>query len=94
MCDLHRDEEDSQPRSGITELVEMLHLAEAEGWSRRSFVPHAGHQLALHASAGLGLGGHETASAPGPFSGVSADTVMEELLDVEEEEESGSLVCK
>lgn len=60
---------------GITEFVQMLNAAEAAGWSRRDFIPHAGHQLALHAAAGLGLGGHETASAAGsPFSGVSTDT--------------------
>ena len=36
-------------------------MIEAAGWSRRRCLPHAGHLLALHAAAGLGLGGHEAA---------------------------------
>ena len=59
---------------GLTEYLRMINMAEATGWSRRSFIPHAGHQAALHACAGLGLGAHETGSAPGPFGGVSACT--------------------
>ena len=60
---------------GITEFLRMLSFAESGGWSRRDFIPHAGHQLALHVSSGLGLGGHETASVlDTPFSGVSDDT--------------------
>lgn len=59
---------------GLTEYLRMINMAEATGWSRRNFIPHAGHQAALHACAGLGLGAHETGSAPGPFGGVSACT--------------------
>ena len=61
---------------GIDEYASMLQLAEAQSWSRNAFIPHAGHQLALHACAGLGLGAHETSSADsGPFAGV-ADNVQ------------------
>ena len=35
------------------------------GWSRRRFIPHGGHQLALNIAAGLQLGGSE--SYPGVF---------------------------
>jgi len=64
---------------GLVEYVRMINIAEAAGWSRRDFHPHAGHQLTLHAAAGLGLGSHETASVPGgPFSGVDDNTSIEE----------------
>jgi hypothetical protein len=57
----------------------MIADAETLGWSRRDFVPHAGHQVALHAAAGIGLGGHETAAVSGgPFSRVSDDTVVQD----------------
>ena len=56
---------------GLTEYLRMIKTAEAMGWSRCSFIPHAGHQVALHACAGLGLGAHETGCAAGPFGGVS-----------------------
>ncbi|MEE2746159.1 MAG: enolase C-terminal domain-like protein [Pseudomonadota bacterium] len=60
---------------GFTEFVRMIEIAESFGFSRRDFFPHAGHQFGLHASAGLGLGGHEVASVvDGPFGGVSIDT--------------------
>ena len=60
---------------GLTEFIRMINVAEGMGWTRRDFIPHAGHQFALHVSAGLGLGGHETATVMGgPFSGVSDDT--------------------
>ena len=62
---------------GITEYMRMIKSAESAGWSRSDFVPHAGHQTALHLCAGLGLGAHETASLPGPFGGVSDDTKIE-----------------
>ncbi len=55
---------------GFTEYLRMIEAATALGWSRRDFMPHAGHQVALHASAGLGLGGHETAVSDGPFGGL------------------------
>ncbi len=64
---------------GIVELIRVLQYASRVGWSRRDFMPHAGHQLALHACAGLGLGAHETASATGgAFSGVAGDTRIED----------------
>ena len=63
---------------GLTEFLRMLSFAESKGWSRRDLIPHAGHQLALHVSSGLGLGGHETGSVSDtPFSGVSVDTKIE-----------------
>jgi D(-)-tartrate dehydratase len=45
------------------------------GWSRRRFIPHGGHQLALNIAAGLQLGGSE--SYPGVFQpyGGFADTI-------------------
>ncbi len=61
---------------GITEYLRVIDIAEGMGWNRRDFFPHAGHQAALHLCAGLGLGGHETASVPGPFGGVSDDTAI------------------
>lgn len=63
---------------GICEYMRMINFAVSHGWSRRDFYPHAGHQAALHICAGLGLGGHETASARGPFGGVSQDTKIED----------------
>jgi len=63
---------------GLTEYLRMIKDIEACGWSRRNLIPHAGHQVALHAAAGLGLGGHEVASGTnGPFSGVSNNTKVE-----------------
>lgn len=46
---------------GIPEYVRMIAAAEAAGWSRQAFVPHAGHLFALHVVAGLGLGRYESA---------------------------------
>ena len=45
------------------------------GWSRRRFIPHGGHQLALNVAAGLQTGGSE--SYPGVFQpyGGFADTL-------------------
>ena len=64
---------------GLTEFLRMLSFAESKGWSRRDLLPHAGHQLALHASSGLGLGGTETASiSDTPYRGVSVDTKIED----------------
>jgi L-alanine-DL-glutamate epimerase-like enolase superfamily enzyme len=50
---------------GLTEYLRFLEAAEAMGWSRRRFIPHGGHQLALNIAAGLQLGGSE--SYPGVF---------------------------
>jgi D(-)-tartrate dehydratase len=46
---------------GVGEYVRILKLYEAAGWSRRSFMPHAGHLFAAHCVAGLGLGRAEVA---------------------------------
>ena len=63
---------------GLIEYLRMIDSAESQGWSRRDFHPHAGHQMALHLAAGLGLGSHETASvASEPFSGVDEGTRIE-----------------
>jgi D(-)-tartrate dehydratase len=60
---------------GLTEYLRFLEAAEAIGWSRRRFIPHGGHQLALNIAAGLQLGGSE--SYPGVFQpyGGFADTI-------------------
>jgi L-alanine-DL-glutamate epimerase-like enolase superfamily enzyme len=60
---------------GLTEYLRFLEAAEATGWSRRRFIPHGGHQLALNIAAGLQLGGSE--SYPGVFQpyGGFADTI-------------------
>ena len=50
---------------GLVEFLRTLEAMRAEGWSSRRVVPHGGHQFALHAAAGLGLGGNE--SYPGVF---------------------------
>lgn len=47
---------------GIPEYLRIIEMIEAAGWSRGRLVPHAGHLLALHAAAGLRLGGHEVAT--------------------------------
>ena len=46
---------------GLPEYLRMMALAEAAGWPRTAFVPHAGHLFAFHVVAGLGLGLHECA---------------------------------
>jgi len=50
---------------GLTEYLRTLAVIEEQGWSRRSVVPHGGHQFGLSIAAGLGLGGNE--SYPGVF---------------------------
>lgn len=50
---------------GLVEYLRTLDMLEAQGWSRRTVVPHGGHQLSLNMAAGLGLGGNE--SYPGVF---------------------------
>ncbi|MEE9586666.1 MAG: mandelate racemase/muconate lactonizing enzyme family protein [Hyphomicrobiaceae bacterium] len=59
---------------GLTEYLVILEEAEKLGWSRRRFLPHGGHQLALNMAAGLQLGGSE--SYPGvfqPYGGFADD---------------------
>lgn len=46
---------------GIVEYLRILDLVEAHGWSRPRCAPHAGHLLAAHSVAGLGLGLAEVA---------------------------------
>ena len=68
---------------GVIEYMRMIQFAESRGWSRRDFHPHAGHQMALHMVAGLGLGSHETASVHGgPFSGVDDGTLIEDGIAI------------
>ena len=50
---------------GLTEYLRVLEMAGQMGWSRRRFIPHGGHQLALNIAAGLQTGGSE--SYPGVF---------------------------
>lgn len=55
---------------GLVEYLRTLAMLEEHGWSRRTVVPHGGHQMSLNMAAGLGLGGNE--SYPGifqPFGG-------------------------
>lgn len=50
---------------GIGEYLSMIEFVEKEGWSRKSMIPHGGHQLNLAVGAGLGIGGCE--AYPGVF---------------------------
>jgi L-alanine-DL-glutamate epimerase-like enolase superfamily enzyme len=64
---------------GLVEYLRMLEVVDAHGWSRRSIVPHGGHQMALNIAAGLRLGGNE--SYPDvfqPFGGFADDIVVED----------------
>ncbi len=64
---------------GIPEYLRMVEIAERHGWSRRRFLPHAGHLFSLQVVAGLGLGGHESAPDPkGLMGGYARGTVVEE----------------
>jgi L-alanine-DL-glutamate epimerase-like enolase superfamily enzyme len=63
---------------GLVEYLRTLQMLEEEGWSRRTVVPHGGHQLSLNMAAGLGLGGNE--SYPGvfqPFGGFADNLPVE-----------------
>ncbi|WP_109466652.1 enolase C-terminal domain-like protein [Albibacillus kandeliae] len=46
---------------GIVEYRRILDLFAGAGWQRGAFAPHAGHLLAMHTAAGLGLGLAEVA---------------------------------
>ncbi len=62
---------------GIVEYLKILDLVAAHGWSRTQCYPHAGHLLALHAVAGLGLGCHEASPDPdAPLGGFPAGCVV------------------
>ncbi|MEZ4626501.1 MAG: mandelate racemase/muconate lactonizing enzyme family protein, partial [Thermomicrobiales bacterium] len=63
---------------GLVEYLRTLEMLDQHGWSRRTVIPHGGHQMSLNMAAGLGLGGNE--SYPGvfqPFGGF-ADAVAVE----------------
>jgi L-alanine-DL-glutamate epimerase-like enolase superfamily enzyme len=64
---------------GLVEYLRTLDMLEEYGWSRRTVVPHGGHQLSLNMAAGLGLGGNE--SYPGvfqPFGGFADGIPVED----------------
>lgn len=50
---------------GLVEYLRMIDVLAEYGWTRRTLVPHGGHQMNLSVAAGLGLGGNE--SYPGVF---------------------------
>jgi D(-)-tartrate dehydratase len=45
---------------GLTEYLQTLDMLESHGWSRRSCIPHGGHQFASHLAGALKLGGNES----------------------------------
>lgn len=51
---------------GLVEYEKILKLLREAGWTPAACIPHGGHQLALHAAVGYGLGGNE--SYPGIFA--------------------------
>lgn len=60
---------------GLTELLRILPILSAHGFSPRNCMPHGGHQFALALASGLRLGGNE--SYPGvfaPFGGFADGT--------------------
>ncbi len=64
---------------GLVEYLRTLAMLDSHGWSRRSCIPHGGHQFALHVAAALKLGGNE--SYPGEFypaGGFSDGAVVEQ----------------
>jgi L-alanine-DL-glutamate epimerase-like enolase superfamily enzyme len=64
---------------GLVEYLRTLDAMAELGWSRRTIVPHGGHQLALNMAAGLGFGGNE--SYPGvfqPFGGFADGIAVED----------------
>src|ERR671912_728855 len=66
---------DCAPSYGLVEYLRILEMLDEHNWSRRTVVPHGGHQISLNMAAGLGLGGNE--SYPGifqPFGGF-ADSI-------------------
>ncbi len=58
---------------GITDYVRILDMMKTFGWHPSACIPHAGHLLSLHAAAGLGLGGHETAPGHDLIGGFPED---------------------
>jgi len=64
---------------GLVEYLRILDMLDDHGWSRRTVVPHGGHQISLNMAAGLGLGGNE--SYPGifqPFGGFADSIPVED----------------
>ena len=64
---------------GLVEYLRTLDMLDEHGWSRRTVVPHGGHQISLNMAAGLGLGGNE--SYPGifqPFGGFADSIPVED----------------
>ena len=64
---------------GLVEYLRILDMLDEHGWSRRTVVPHGGHQISLNMAAGLGLGGNE--SYPGifqPFGGFADSIPVED----------------
>ncbi len=64
---------------GLPEYVRIVECFTAKGWSPRRFAPHAGHVLALHTVAALGLGMAEVAlDAALPIGGLPGGTAVED----------------
>lgn len=64
---------------GLVEYLRIIEMIEAHGWSRRSCIPHGGHQMALNIAAGLGLGGTESyPEVFQPFGGFADGIAVEE----------------
>ena len=63
---------------GLPEFVRIVDWFASNGWSPRRFAPHAGHVLALHTVAALGLGMAEVAlDAALPIGGLPGGTAVE-----------------
>lgn len=64
---------------GLPEFARMVDCFTAKGWSPRRFAPHAGHVLALHTVAALGLGMAEVAlDAALPIGGLPGGAVVKD----------------
>ena len=64
---------------GLPEYVRMVDCFAEKGWSARRFAPHAGHVLALHTVAALGLGMAEVAlDAALPIGGLPGGAPVED----------------
>ena len=64
---------------GLPEYVRIVDWFASHGWSRRRFAPHAGHVLALHTVAALGLGMAEVAlDAALPVAGLPDGAAVQE----------------
>ena len=64
---------------GLPEYVRIVDCFASNGWSPRRFAPHAGHVLALHTVAALGLGMAEVAlDAALPIGGLPGGAAVEQ----------------